>query len=141
MLHPHLKPGRTLLLAAAGLLASLGAMAEKFETQGYFGSTQRTVVHNYYSQQYRPGQCPPGLLSKNEGCMAPGQTRQWTVGQPLPRGVIYHSVPPALVMQLGAPQAGYRYVRVAADILLIATSTGIVIDALEDFNRLQAAAP
>lgn len=138
MLPENLTPGRALLLAAAGLFTCFSALAQKFETQGYFGSTQRTVVHNYYSQQYPPGQCPPGLLRKNDGCTPPGQARKWAVGQPLPRDVIYYTVPPALVMQLGAPQAGYRYVRMAADILLIATATGIVIDALEDLNRLQA---
>ena len=39
------------------------------------------------------------------------------MGQPLPRGVVYYDLPPALVIQLGRPPAGHKYVRVAADIL------------------------
>jgi len=39
-----------------------------------------------------------------------------------------------LVVQLGIPPAGHRYVRVAADILLIAVGTGLVIDAIEDLG-------
>ncbi|MDP2256977.1 MAG: hypothetical protein Q8K05_13120 [Polaromonas sp.] len=103
---------------------------------GYFGDTQRTAVRNYYSEQFRVGRCPPGLAKKNNGCMPPGQARKWAIGQPLPRDVIYYSVPPALILQLGVPPAGHRYVRVASDILLITIGTGMVIDALQDLNRM-----
>jgi len=34
------------------------------------------------------------------------------------------------------PPAGYRYVRVAADILLIAVGTRMVADAITDLGRL-----
>jgi hypothetical protein len=102
----------------------------------HFGERHRTVAHEYYSDQFRAGRCPPGLAKKENGCMPPGQARKWTVGRPLPRDVIYHDVPSALVVQLGQPQAGYRYVRVASDILLIALGTGMVIDALHDLGRM-----
>jgi len=39
-------------------------------------------------------------------------------------------------VRLGTPPAGYKYVRVAADILLIAVGTSMVIDAIEDLGRL-----
>jgi len=39
------------------------------------------------------------------------------------------------VMQIGAPPPGYRYVRVATDILLIAAGTGMVVDAIQDLGR------
>jgi len=61
--------------------------------------------------------------------------RKWAVGRPLPREVIYYDVAPALVVQFGRPPAGYRYVRVASDILLIAVGTGMVIDAMQDLGR------
>jgi Ni/Co efflux regulator RcnB len=38
-------------------------------------------------------------------------------------------------MRLPPPPAGHRYVRVAADILLIAVGSSMVIDALEDLVR------
>jgi Ni/Co efflux regulator RcnB len=33
------------------------------------------------------------------------------------------------------PPSGYRYVRVASDILLIAAGTGMVVDAIQDLGR------
>ena len=67
--------------------------------------------------------------------MPPGQARKWAVGQPLPRDVVYYSVPQAVVVQLGAPPSGQRYVRVASDILLIAIGTGMVIDGIQNLGR------
>jgi len=104
-------------------------------TREYFGDHHRTIAHEYYSEQFRSGRCPPGLAKKNNGCMPPGQARKWAVGRPLPRDVIYYDVPPALVVQFGQPPRGYRYVRVASDILLIALGTGMVIDAMQDLGR------
>jgi Ni/Co efflux regulator RcnB len=67
--------------------------------------------------------------------MPPGQAKKWTLGRPLPGDVIYYDVPQQLVVQLGSPPAGYRYARVATDILLIAIGTGMVMDAIQDLGR------
>jgi Ni/Co efflux regulator RcnB len=84
----------------------------------------------------RAGQCPPGLARKGNGCLPPGQANKaYRIGQPLPAWVVYHDLPPSLSVRLGAPPAGHRFVRVAADILLIAIGTGMVIDAIEDLSR------
>ena len=99
-----------------------------------FGDRQRTVVHDYYGRDRESGFCPPGLAKKHNGCMPPGQAKKWRVGAPLPRDVVYYDLPPRLVVQLGVPPAGHRYVRVAADILLIAVGTGMVIDAIDDLG-------
>ena len=104
-------------------------------TSERFGDHHRTIARDYYNEQYRSGHCPPGLAKKNNGCMPPGQARKWVVGHPLPREVIYYDVPSTLVVQFGQPQTGYRYVRVASDILLIALGTGMVIDAIQDLGR------
>ena len=49
----------------------------------------------------------------------------------------YCANPPGdIVLRFGMPPEGHRYVRVAADILLIAVGTGMVVDALEDLNRM-----
>ncbi|HND53454.1 MAG TPA: Ig-like domain-containing protein, partial [Pirellulaceae bacterium] len=55
---------------------------------------------------------------------------------PLPRDVVYYDAPGEIVLRLGIPPEGHRYVRVAADILLIAVGTGLVVDAIEDLNRM-----
>lgn len=111
-------------------------LGEEVRVGGYFVDSQRTVVRTYYTEQYRVGRCPPGLAKKNNGCLPPGQARKWAVGQPLPRELIYYSVPTAVIVQLGAPPAGHRYVRVATDILLIAIGTGMVIDAIQDLGGM-----
>lgn len=102
----------------------------------YFGAPQRVVVQEYYGQQYRAGRCPPGLAKKNNGCLPPGQAKKWAVGQPLPSDVRYYPVPQSVVLQLGVPPAGHKYVRVAADILLIAVGTGLIVDAIQDLGRI-----
>lgn len=99
----------------------------------YFNERHRTVVRDYYEPQWRAGKCPPGLAKKNNGCMPPGQAKKWRVGQRLPAGVAYYPVPQPVVVQLGMPPAGYQYVRVASDILLIATGTRMVMDGISGF--------
>jgi Ni/Co efflux regulator RcnB len=101
----------------------------------YFGDQHRTVINNYYVEQYRSGHCPPGLAKKNNGCMPPGHAKRWTVGRQLPRDVILYDLPPAVVVQLGPPPVNHRFVRVANDILLIAVGSGMVVDAIQDLSN------
>ena len=102
----------------------------------YFGAQQRVVVREYYGKQYSAGRCPPGLAKKNNGCMPPGQAKKWAVGQPLPRDVVFYPVLQSVVMQLGVPPAGHKYVRVAGDILLIAIGSSMIADAIQDLGRI-----
>ncbi len=113
-----------------------GGIKVDIRVGGYFGEQQRIAANTYYGQQFSAGRCPPGLAKKNNGCLPPGQTKKYSVGQPLAVGVIYHSVPASVVIQLGVPPIGHKYVRVAADILLIAIGTGMVVDAIQDLGRL-----
>jgi Ni/Co efflux regulator RcnB len=103
---------------------------------GYFVPQQRVVVQNYYGKQFKAGHCPPGLAKKNNGCLPPGQAKKYAIGQPLPRDVVFYPVPSSVVVQLGAPPAGHKYVRVATDILLIAVGTSMVVDAIQDLGSL-----
>ena len=100
-----------------------------------FDDDKRRIAHDWYREQYGSGRCPPGLAKKNNGCMPPGQARKWTLGKPIPAGVVYYEVPQSLIVKIGLPPAGQRYVRVANDLLLIAVGTGMVIDAIEDLGR------
>jgi len=153
---------RIAALVLAGVMATTSALAEKPDDTGkgkgsgkeeparvqlpdkrvavpaggYFEDRQRIAARAYYAEQFSKGRCPPGLAKKNNGCLPPGQARKWAVGQPLPREVVFYTVPPAVVVQLGAPPAGHRYVRVATDILLIAIGTAMVIDAIEDLGGM-----
>ena len=108
------------LVSLVGLTCTVGAFADDNVPPGL----------------QKKGGVPPGLAKKHNGCMPPGQAKKWKKGRPLPREVIYYDVPPALVVQIGTPPPGYRYVRVASDILMIAIGTGIVIDAIQDLGRM-----
>ena len=98
----------------------------------YFDDHQRSSVRHYYQQQYDGGRrgCPPGLAKKHNGCMPPGQAKKWAVGQPLPTGVVVYTVPQPVLVQLPPVPVGYKYVRVASDILLVAAGTQMVVDGI-----------
>ncbi len=101
----------------------------------HFQDQHRVIVRDYYQEQFHGGRCPPGLAKKQNGCMPPGQAKKWQMGRPLPTSVIFYEVPHSLVVQIGLPPPGYRYVRVASDILMIAVGTGMVVDAIQDLGR------
>jgi len=139
-----------LALGVALALGSAPALAEKPDWAGekgkghgkgkqkdvkHFDDGRRGYVRTYYEEEFRGGRCPPGLAKKHNCCMPPGQAKKWRMGQPLPRDVVVYDVPPALMVKLGTPPAGYRYVRCASDILLIAVGTRMVADAIIDLGR------
>ena len=163
MLNFSLQKSRILALAIAGILAATPALADKNKWDGddkkgnkheqnerdvsqgddhkenrastYFNDHHRTIIQDYYSRRSSSGHCPPGLAKKNNGCMPPGQAKKWTAGKPLPRDVIFHNLPREVADQLGPPPSRQRYVRVANDILLIATGNGTVVDAIENWGN------
>ena len=112
-----------------------GKKAAEVKLGAYFVDQQRAAARDHYARQYSAKRCPPGLAKKNNGCMPPGQAKKWAVGQALPRDLVYYPVPQTVVVRLGVPPAGHRYVRVANDILLIAIGTRIVVDAIEDLMK------
>ena len=147
-----------LAVAAAGLLAAAPALADRPSWAGgeheyehghghkheredrergrRFDRRGRDAVRAYYAEHYKHGRCPPGLARKHNGCMPPGHTpRRWAVGRTLPSTVTIYAVPSRLVVQMGAPPIGYRYVRVANDILMVAAGTNMVVDAITDLGR------
>jgi|GEM_PF-1492052 len=100
-----------------------------------FTSHQRDYLHDYYRDQIHRGTCPPGLLKQHGACVPSGQPRRWRLGHPL-TGVTYYDLTPPISMNMGMPPPGYRYVRVGPDILMIATGTGIVVDAVTGLSQM-----
>ena len=101
------------------------------QSSSRFGDQHRRIIAEYYGGQMQPvRKCPPGLAKKNNGCMPPGQAKKWGMGRPLPG-----DLPRDLLRRLPPAPAGHRYVRVAADVLLIAVGSSMVIDAIEDLVR------
>ena len=109
--------------------------AEDQDHGKHFGDHDRAAIRDYYGDAGRGGGCPPGLAKKNNGCLPPGQAKKWQIGERLPPTVVYEPLPPALVVQLTPPPSGYRYVRVAGDILMIGAGTRLVVDAIQDLGR------
>ncbi len=101
-----------------------------------FSDRDRMVLRDYYGGMAARGHCPPGLAKKHNGCMPPGQAKKWALGQVLPRDVIFYDLPHDLSVRLSVPPQGYRYVRVAADVLMIAVGTGLVVAAVEDLMNM-----
>jgi Ni/Co efflux regulator RcnB len=101
----------------------------------HFDDHRRTVVREYYVKEYHGRRCPPGFARRGNECGPPHYERRWVKGRPLPREVVYYTVPPRLAVELGPPPPGHKYVRVASDILLIAVGTGLVVDAISDLGR------
>ncbi|MDR2690379.1 MAG: RcnB family protein [Azoarcus sp.] len=97
----------------------------------HFNDRHRGFARDYYVREFSR-RCPPGLTRSGRSCVS-RHSRAWVRGRPLPRSVVYYDdLPPALLLELGPPPAGHRYVRVAGDILMIAIGTGLVVDALQD---------
>jgi Ni/Co efflux regulator RcnB len=112
-----------------------GKQVPEIQFGSYFGGSQRDAARDYYGSQYSGKRCPPGLAKKNNGCMPPGQAKKWSVGHTLPRDVVFYPVPQTVSVRIGVPPSGYRYVRVANDILLIAIGTSMVVDAIENLMQ------
>jgi hypothetical protein len=97
----------------------------------------RNAVYTYYRNDFVAGNCPPGLAKKNNGCLPPGQAKKlWAVGQPLPGTVVFYPLPGPLLLQLTPAPAGYQYVRVASDILMMAIGTRMITAAIADLSAM-----
>ncbi|HKU99032.1 MAG TPA: hypothetical protein VJR58_27315 [Vineibacter sp.] len=94
------------------------------------------TIRQYFGQQFSSGHCPPGLAKKNNGCLPPGQAKKWGMGRPLPGGLPYYPLPGDLLARLLPPPAGYQYIRIANDVLLMATGSRMIVDAVSDLGRL-----
>jgi len=92
------------------------------------GVSDRSAIQGYYSQQAARGHCPPGLAKKNNGCLPPGQAKKCAINQALPASVVFQALPSDLAMRL-SPPAGYRYVYLDGDVLLMAIATRLIVDA------------
>ena len=105
---------------------------EEIKQGAYFNDQQRTVVREYYTTTYKDGKrCPPGLAKKNNGCLPPGQARNWVVGQPVPSNVTVYSVAQPVIRMLPPAPVGYRYARIGGDIVLVQQQNNIIVDIIQ----------
>lgn len=93
----------------------------------YFNEKARNSVREYYAKGKH---CPPGLARKNNGCMPPGQAKKWQIGEPIPRAAAHAPVPPEVLVLLPRLPPGHQYISYGGDVLLIAASSRMVVDAI-----------
>jgi hypothetical protein len=97
----------------------------------------RNAVYTYYREEVAAGRCPAGLVKKNNGCAASVPSKQtWKMDQPLPDGVAGEALPAALIAKLSPSPAGYQYLRVDNDILIVGVGTRSVAALVADLGRL-----
>ena len=105
---------------------------EEIKQGAYFNDQQRTFAREYYTTTYKDGKrCPPGLAKKNNGCLPPGQVRNWVVGEPVPRNVIVYPVAQPVIRMLPPAPVGYRYERIGGDIVLVQQQNNIIVDIIQ----------
>jgi hypothetical protein len=97
----------------------------------------RDAAYAYYRGEIAAGRCPAGLVKKNNACVASVPAKQvWKMDQPLPDGVAGEALPAALIAKLSPSPAGYQYLRVDNDILIVGLGTRSVAALVADLSRL-----
>lgn len=106
------------------------AKAKGKERAVLFLDADRATVRTYWVETYGR-ECPPGLAKKTNGCLPPGHAKKrYAIGTPLATTVVIDPLPSVLVKRLGPVPEGHRYVIVDGDVLLLATATRLVVDAI-----------
>jgi hypothetical protein len=97
-----------------------------------FAARERDAVATYFVETRGRGNCPPGLAKKHNGCLPPGQAKKrYVVGRRLSERIIFEEPPRELIVRIGPPPNGYRYVILDGDLLKLAVGTLLVVDAIE----------
>ncbi len=98
-------------------------------TQAFRGP-DRTVIYDYLVGAYGV-ECPNGLVQLRDRCVRPASIKPpYRIGRPLAQTITYTDVPEPLLVRLTPTGAGYRYVQVNDDVLLIDERDNRVIDAV-----------
>jgi hypothetical protein len=96
----------------------------------------RDAVYAYYRAEVDAGRCPAPLVKKNNACSAPAAAKQvWKLDQPLPDGVTGEPLPAALIGKISSSPAGYQYLRVDNDILVVGLGSRNVAALVADLSR------
>lgn len=129
-----------LATALAAALAAPAALAQKKERDAASPASELSEVGKgghlareplkpgaYISQRHR--QAAQAWMAKNRAPSG-GQAADWKIGQSLERGARVQPLPAGLKATLPAAPPGNQYVLLGSDVLLIASSSRIVVDAV-----------
>lgn len=130
----------TVVAAAPGAAPAPGAPRPPASTGPevgkHFDDKLRTTVREYFTANRGTGPCPAGLILKNNRCESSSTERLWKIGQPLPTQLSPKELPPPLAEKLGSAPAGHSYQQVDGDVLLLATASRAVVDAVLDLGGI-----
>lgn len=121
--------------AAPGQLSEVG-QGERLARQemrpgAYITPRHRAAVRAWLARHHGPGKpCLPGLVKQGQACRAPDGAAGWKIGSALPGAVKLHGLPAGLLATLPRTPPGNRYVLLSGDILLMASRSRIVVDAV-----------
>jgi hypothetical protein len=97
----------------------------------------RDAVYTYYRAEVAAGRCPLPLVKMSNACVAPSPAKPvWKLDQPLADGIKGEPPPAALIGKLSPSPAGYQYMRIDNDILIVGIGTRIVAALVADLSRL-----
>jgi len=98
----------------------------------YITPRHRKAVQQYLARHHGPGRpCLPGLVRRGAACgPAGGSADRWAIGLPLPKSAKALPLPAGLRSALPKAPPGNAYVLVDGDILLMASASRIVVDAV-----------
>ncbi|MFZ5784374.1 MAG: hypothetical protein ACOY4R_29615 [Pseudomonadota bacterium] len=95
------------------------------------------AVLAYYRAEAAAGRCPAPLVRNGKACGAPPATRPaWRPGQPLPDNVKVEAPPAALIAKLSPSRAGYQYMRVGNDLVIMGIGTRVVAAHVADLSKM-----
>lgn len=95
----------------------------------------RNTTLEFYRSELAAGRCPAPMVRHKQACGAPDK-RPWKLDQALADDVKLTPPPGALIMKLSASPAGYQYMCLGRDILLVGVGTRVVAAWVADVSRL-----
>jgi hypothetical protein len=95
----------------------------------------RNTILEFYRSEIGAGHCPAPMVRSNKACVAPDK-RPWKLDQPIADDVKLEAPPGALILKLTPSPAGYQYLCLGPDVLLVGVGTRIVTAWAADLNRL-----
>ena len=99
----------------------------------YITPRHRQAVQQYLAKHHGPGKpCLPGVAKQGGGACRPaaGGAARWAIGRPVPKSARALPLPAGLRAALPKAPPGNQYVLLNGDILLIASASRIVVDAV-----------
>lgn len=103
---------------------------ERAEERASFHDEDRARVNRYYRHRIGYRSCPPGLAKKYNGCLPPGQHRNFARGEYIPANYVIQPVPNALLLQMYPAPANTTYGMSDNNLYLISQLTRQVLDSM-----------